>query len=647
MTGFAAIAPLPVAPTRAWWAWSTLAAAWRGSAHRMACVVVGPLAVAALLAGCERPAVAPAADDGVEAGQRRGSITISGGDDMADALNWRAPEVAIAPESLEDARTRAADALEAGHLYRDADAAVPLYLAILRLQPGDADARRGLDRALALAIEQGDAALALAGEDAAALREAHVLAAVARRIAPQSDAVVAYLQRVDLADRLWALNAQGEAELEARRYGAQGGGAIGRFREALRLQPGQARAMQGLAAAESGLIRNAEVAAARDDFDGASRWIDLAATVRHGSDTIADARARLEDTRRRRIAELRDAGLRVLPEYNGVRKARDILADMLRIAAPGNAAAAELRARIDLATHYGLFRPGQVFTDGLRNGGRGPQMVVVPHGAFRMGAEPGEPGAQPYEQPSRYLRFDRGFAMATHEVTVGEFRRYLAATGARTRAARRGYSMPYDERSNNFVRRSGVDTGSDYLGQPAADDQPVLHVSAVDAEDYAKWLSAQTGRNYRLPSEAEFEYALRAGGTTRLPWAEAGAPPPRSGNYTGSRDRSPGGRRWSNALQGYGDGHWGPAKVGSFRANAFGLHDLSGNVSEWVADCWHDSYRRAPKDPGAWFNPGCRTRVIRGGAWASSPAQLRSAWRAPLERDTTNAQIGFRVVRDL
>lgn len=635
MTGFAAIIPFLAAPART---------------RRSPLPHAAPLAVmcALLLMACERPVADPQGESTAAGQPRRGSITISGGDEMADALNWREPDVALTPETLDDARVRAAQALEAGNLYLDADAAVPLYLAILRLAPEDADARRGLDRALQRLLEQGDAALAVAGDDAAALRDAHVLAAVARRIAPQSEAVQAYLQRVDLADRLWALNAQGEAELQAGRYGAQGGGAIGRFREALRLQPGQARAMQGLAAAESGLIRNAEAAAARDDFEGASRWIDLAAGVRDaGGPAIADARVRLAQTRRRRIADLRDAGLRALPEYNGVRKARDILADMLRIAEPGNAAAAELRARIDLATHYGLFRPGQRFTDALRNGGRGPQMVVVPHGAFRMGAEPGEPGAQPYEQPSRYLRFDRGFAMSTREVTVAEFRRYLAATGARTRAARRGYSMPYDERSNNFVRRSGVDTGSDYLGQPAGDDQPVLHVSAVDAEEYARWLSEQTGRNYRLPSEAEFEYALRAGGTTRLPWGEAGAPPPRAGNFTGSRDRSPGGRRWSNALQGYGDGHWGPAKVGSFRANAFGLHDMSGNVSEWVADCWHDSYRRAPKDPKAWFNPGCRTRVIRGGAWASSPAQLRSAWRAPLERDTTNAQIGFRVVRDL
>ncbi len=124
-------------------------------------------------------------------------------------------------------------------------------------------------------------------------------------------------------------------------------------------------------------------------------------------------------------------------------------------------------------------------------------------------------------------------------------------------------------------------------------------------------------------------------------------PPASAGNVTGSKDRSPGGRSWRNAFEGYGDGWWGPAPVASFAANAFGLHDLAGNVGEWVADCWHDSYRRAPTDGEAWVNPGCRTRVMRGGSWASAPAQVRSSWRLSADADTTNARMGFRVVRDL
>lgn len=603
----------------------------------------------AFVAGCEeeqgkgkdatKPPVATAT-------ARYGLVTVSGDDALDAALNWRAPELQLEEGDIGDARRRAESARNQGRLYQDADSAIPLQLAILRLRPEDDDARAALKRSVTDLVAEGGEYLQTADDDADALQRAHVVAAVARTVAPGEPAVARYLSELDLTDRLWELNAGAEEDIRARRFGAQGGGALRKLREALRLRPGQPRAMQGKAAVESGLIRNAEIAADEGQFSAAERWLELAARVR-GGPTITDAKTRLEAERARRIAGLRSEGLKVLPTYNGVRKARDILADILLIAPPGNKDAADLRRRIDLAQHYGSFRPRQAFTDALRDGGRGPQMVVVPHGAFRMGAGEAEPGAQEYEQPARYVRFDRGFAMSVTEVTVGEFRRYLSATGARTRAARRGYSMPYDERGGNFVRRSLVDARSDYLGRPAGDDLPVLHVSAGDADDYVTWLSEQTGHNYRLPSEAEFEYALRAGGTGVYPWGARATPAAGAGNFTGSRDQSPAGRRWTKAVPGYGDGHWGPAPVGSFRANAFGLRDLSGNVVEWVADCWHDSYRRAPDGGAAWVNPGCRTRVIRGGSWASAPEQLRSAWRAPVEKDTTNAQIGFRVVRDL
>ena len=174
----------------------------------------------------------------------------------------------------------------------------------------------------------------------------------------------------------------------------------------------------------------------------------------------------------------------------------------------------------------------------------------------------------------------------------------------------------------------------------------MLNVSWNDAHEYVAWLSQRTGKRYRLPSEAEFEYALRAGTTTRYPWGE-GAPPGGVENLTGGRDASPQGRRWSNAFIGYGDGWWGPAPVGSFEANAFRLHDMAGNVSEWVADCWHQGYRRAPATGAAWVNPGCRNRMYRGGSWASAPAQVRSAWRTSGGTDATNARVGFRLVRQL
>jgi formylglycine-generating enzyme required for sulfatase activity len=574
------------------------------------------------------------------------SVTISGDDRATAMLNWNAPQVALQPDQVAAARRDAARAVREQRWYADAQSAIPLYLAILRLAPDDARARTGLARALTGLLKAGDAALARTDEDEQALDRAHEIAAVARTVDPAAPAVILYLTRVDLADRLLALNQQGESDLRANRLGEASDGALRKFRAVLALRPGQPRATQGMAAVESALIRRAEDAAERGEFSAAHHWLRQAATVRAESATVDDARARVEATRARLIARWHDEGIAALDKDNGQALARRKLADVLRIATPGEPAATDLRQRIELAAHYGLFRPGQAFTDALVDGARGPLMVVVPHGGFRMGAKDGEEGASKAEQPSHYVRFERGFAMSRNEVTVAEFRRFMQATGHRARATRRGHSIVYDERSGNFVRRSGVDWRSDYVGNPATDDMPVLHVSARDAEAYAEWLSRQSGRHYRLPSEAEFEYAVRAGHDGPLPWGK-GPPPPGSGNLTGGLDRSPSGRDWDNAFDGYGDGHWGPAPAGSDRPNRYGLHDLAGNVSEWTADCWHEGYRRAPADGRAWVNPGCRTRVIRGGSWASSPAQARSAWRMSAPTDITNARLGFRVVREL
>ncbi|MDH5834137.1 SUMF1/EgtB/PvdO family nonheme iron enzyme [Luteimonas kalidii] len=612
------------------------------------------LAVCAVsVAGCTRdPAAAPDADgvpapvEQSEAGT--GSVTISGDDRAAGSLTWQVPAVDLSDTDPQALRRRADEALADGRLHEDADAAIPLYLALSTLPGHGRHAEAGLRRALQRVLQQGEASLAAAGEDAGALPRARRLAAVARTVDAEDAAVLEFLQRVDLAERVGALNAAGERALAEGRLGESGGGALGAFRDALDLQPAQPRALQGVAAVESAMIRRAEDAADAGEFDLARRWLAFAAEVRpdQGLETVVDAHARVDRLRATRIARLRDLGIAALPKFGGVDVARRHLAELLRIARPGDPVASELRERIDLAVHYGLYAPGQVFTDALETGGRGPQMAVVPHGAFTMGARDGEVDASDYERPAHAIRFERGFGMAIREITVGEFRRFIAATGHRTRAARRGFSMVYDERSGNFVRRSGVDWFSDYLGRPADDGLPVLHVSARDAQAYAEWLAAQTGKRYRLPSEAEFEYALRAGGQGRYPWGD-GEPPPRVANTTGARDRSPAGRAWANAFGGYGDGYWGPSPVGRMVPNAWGLHDLAGNVSEWVADCWHDGYRRAPGDGSAWVNPGCRDQVIRGGSWASSPAQTRSAWRAPANVDTTNARLGFRVVRDL
>lgn len=611
---------------------------------------IGLMLLASLLvSACTRepPVERSAARPAVKANDaREGTVTVSADGNGDLHLNWRPPLTALSRGQLAQARRDASQALERGRLYQGPQDAIPLYLSVLRVDAQDSRARRGLQRSIEALLNQGRKALADADEDAGELQQAATIAAVLRTVAPDSKSAEAYLADVDSAEQLWRLNTNGERQLREGQLGEAGAGALDSFREALSLQPGQARARQGLAATESALIRRAEDAAAQSDFATAERWLGAAAGVREDAPTIADARQRIQRIRAAQIAALRDSGIKDLRTPLGLKPAREKLAEVLRIAAPGDSVAADFRRRIDLATYYGLFRPGQGFTDGMNSGGRGPQMAVVPHGGFRMGAGEQELGAADAEKPAHYVRFDRGFAVSRHPITVGEFRRFVQATHYRPRATRRGHSIVYDERSGNFVRRSGVDWQSDYAGATAADDLPVVHISVRDAEAYADWLAEQTGRGYRLLSEAEFEYIVRAGRSGRYPWGN-GQPPAGSGNLTGGNDVSPSGRHWNNAFVGYGDGHWGPAPVASYPANPWGLGDAGSNISEWVADCWHASYRRAPADGVPWFNPGCRSRVIRGGSWASSPQQSRAAWRSSSDSDMTNARVGFRVARGI
>lgn len=465
-------------------------------------------------------------------------------------------------------------------------------------------------------IERGQALIAQSDRQHDALEQARELAAVAMALAPQDPKVRSLQREVETAERVLGFNRAGEDDLRAGRLGEDGNGALANFRDAAQLDPDDPRTRQGLAAVESALLERAERAAALSDFIGARYWLQMAAQVRERAPTIADARARIERLRRGQIAGLHDAGLHDLTSPRGLKAAGEKLAELLRIADPGDALAGDLRRRLELATHYGSFRPGQVFTDGLTLGGRGPQMIVVPHGAFQMGAGDAEPGASDNERPAHYVRFARGFALSITEVTVAEFGQFVEATGARPRATRRGHSVVYDERSGNFIRRSGVDWQSDYNGAQAAPNSPVMHVSVRDAEAYAAWLSEQTGRHYHVPSEAEFEYTVRAGTTGRYPGATPArhrAMPVTSPAATMSRAVAGTGTTDLSATataSGAGTGRQlsrqclGPARHG-------------GNLSEWVADCWHASYRRAPADGAAWFNPGCRQRMIRGGSWST------------------------------
>lgn len=581
---------------------------------------------------------------------RRGIVTVGGDEHSHYNLNWTPPPATLDGTTAADALRMAGRQLQRGNLYQDADSTLPLLFAVLRADPANAAALELRQRAIHQLIARGDAAIRdNAGGWPGAAAEAHQVAAVLRVANANDPDVQRYLGRLDASDGLDALLLLGERDLAEGRWGEIGVGARTDFGEVLRNRPGDVRAIAGLQRTRDAMIAQAQVAADAHDYTNVVAWMRHAQAADGDPRVIAAAWRRFEQQRVQQVQTMYvDARIRLQdPSQRGaIDAARALLLEMRRVAVTDDGSVADLARRIDLATHYGQFAPGQEFSEALRAGGAAPVMRVVPIGSFMMGADPHEPGPSKAESPSHRVTFMRGFALGETEVRVDDYARFVAATGYHTRAERRGNSIVYDERSGNFARRSGVSWRDDYAGQPARGDLPVLHLDVRDAEAYVDWLRTQTGRAYHLPTEAEFEYALRAGGAGKFPWGD-GAPPPGAGNLTGALDVSPSGHRWANAFQGYGDGYWGPAPVARDAANAFGLHDLAGNVSEWVADCWHQGYRRAPADGAAWFNPGCRSRVVRGGSWAGAPDQVRSSWRVAQAGDITNARTGFRVARDL
>ena len=257
-------------------------------------------------------------------------------------------------------------------------------------------------------------------------------------------------------------------------------------------------------------------------------------------------------------------------------------------------------------------KPAEVFRDTLRSGGQGPAMVVLPTGCFHMGDLDGD--GRDHEWPARTVTISRPIAMGKYPVTFGEYDRFV------------------DDRSSGSLQTLSGNKPErpDDCGWGRG-DRPVIHVSWEDARAYAAWLGEQTGQRYRLPSEAEWEYAARAGTETRYSWGEE------IGRNRANCDGC--GSEWDGRQT---------APVGRFEPNAFGLYDLHGNVDEWVEDCWHDNYEGAPSDGSAWTSGGDGDlRVVRGGSWYFYPRNLRAASRyrnRPSHRDNS---YGFRLVRDL
>jgi len=235
-----------------------------------------------------------------------------------------------------------------------------------------------------------------------------------------------------------------------------------------------------------------------------------------------------------------------------------------------------------------------------------PDMVVVPAGSFLMGSLPTDKGAYTNELPQHPVTIAKPFAVSKFELTFDEW-----DTCARYGDCRQDVS------DFDFGR-----------GQ-----RPVIEVSWDDAQQYVAWFSKVTGKPYRLLTEAEYEYATRAGTTTAYPWGDEIGKNNANCNGCGSQ--------WDNKQT---------APVGSFAANKFGLYDMVGNVFEWVEDCIHNNYNGAPKNGSAWKIEGggdCKNRVVRGGSWLGSPGGLRSAARLGNAPDIRSLDLGFRLGRTL
>ncbi len=268
-----------------------------------------------------------------------------------------------------------------------------------------------------------------------------------------------------------------------------------------------------------------------------------------------------------------------------------------------------------------------------------PEMVAVPAGRFEMGSPSSEEGRDGDEGPVHRVAIPSPFAIGVHEVTRGEFARFISATGRST-----GDSCWIYE-DGGWVERSGRNWRSPGFSQ--GDSHPAVCVSWDDAQAYAAWLSRETGESYRLPSEAEWEYAARAGTRTARYWGESA-----SGQcgYANGADAAVKRRDsdWPWAVAECSDGYARTAPAGSFEPNAFGLHDVLGNAWEWVEDCWHGNYDDAPSNGDAWLGGHggeCSRRVLRGGSWNFDPKDLRAAYRVSVDTGSWLNYFGFRVAR--
>ncbi len=310
-------------------------------------------------------------------------------------------------------------------------------------------------------------------------------------------------------------------------------------------------------------------------------------------------------------------------------------AELARIKREKEAALAELarikREKARLARIKRQRPKSKVFQDRLRGGGLGPKMVRIPAGSFRMGDIQG--GGFPIENPIHRVSVGK-FAMGMYEVTRGQFSKFVNATGYRTDAEKEGSCYTYKDGSWGY--HEGLNWRNPNFYQN--NNHPVTCISWNDATAYAKWLSNQTGNKYRLPTEAEWEYAARAGTETARYW---GNNPDYACSYANVADQKAKEKFSGWTIHNCRDGYTYTAPVGSFKANKFGLFDMLGNLWEWTCSEYTEEYNNQEKQC---FIYAIRF-VLRGGSWDYGPGFLRSAFRNRNVPSNRDGNFGFRLAR--
>ena len=436
-------------------------------------------------------------------------------------------------------------------------------------------------------------------------------------------------------DEVTRLLAAAEADIAARRLTSPvGNNAWEKYQQVLRLSPAHPEAVAGMERVMGSYLELFGAALAQEEFDKAGSYLERIRELHPDSPVLEDGERRLEAGRQVRAERQRQAELeqqRIAQAIQGhwtafetavdakdLEEAADILAQV-RDLNPNASELVEGERRL-AATRVEMER--RTAKRARRLAG---EMVLIPGGTYRMGDLHG--GGHRDERPAHSVTVP-AFMLGKYEITFAQWDSCVTDGGCR------GYK-PDDK---------GWGRGN----------RPVISVSWDDVQSFVDWLNSKTGGNYRLPTEAEWEYAARAGSTAKYHFGNSESQLCRYGNHLDASAKEEFSWMEENGWRldfnescsdGVGDG---TAVVGRYQPNAFGLHDMHGNIDEWVQDCWNDNYDGAPSDGSAWTSGTCRLRVIRGGSWFHAPWNLRSAFRDKQSHTyrSRSYEAGFRLAQD-